>query len=963
MSPRLITQLVDDSPKILLIGDENSLKRKFSAFLNRQGLDVNTLPSLFNQEYQSIIQSKEFYKIIVIGSGEDLKKNLSYLKQNKNVLVINLVSSIEDNQYISSQSHLIIGHDIIPEGEKWSFFNFVTSKISQGIILDPQIKVFLLSEESFFNTIKNHLLSPQKQRLIVRGKQHNSDVVITEILRLLSLFKPDKKFIIKSEIVKSLNNQFSGFDEVATQPEALPSLLEESVRNLKIFELNHQTLKQEKKIFHDQELKEPELKPRKIEKKVVQEEVIENQPEIVNLLDQNEINTVSEIKPNLDLKEKPILNYLEPVYSQKKLNVDDQLNQIFKVKRVEEKVEKVKHIVKTTKQISKSTKKKKLLFVFGIVFTIIASTMLISAGFFWFTTQNLQKELTAVFLNFSSKDEYDTNYQKIENQANLLEKQIEFFEQIVPPEVFIDSRNIIEISHKISEYDQYEKEFNSDIEKLVSSFLGKDLLEDVLSAQKQSKTAQAYYETVTRLLSRLNDFKETLEDNDRKEKVEEFISYLDTQKINLRTYQQLSPVFDLLLGKDGKKTYAIVFQNNQELRPTGGFVQSIALITVDQGMLVDFQVYSSYELDKQLGGAVVPPDDIIRLLGENKWYLRDSNWDPDFTKSAQQMSWFIEQEVNKQIDGVIGINLFVLENILKEMGPLELDEYNEIITDKNIYERAEFHSEIKLVDSSEVEDYQTNLLKYLIRDLMIKGQENPTGLLSSLAKSIEEKQMTVYMKNQDLAQSFSLLGWSGELVKPQCPNQLSALECQVDALIINEANIGINKANYHTTRKDSHVIDIKEDQAKHTRVIKLDNTAFSNAWPKGGYKAYFRMYLPEDLLSLSIKIDGETIDENNYKIIKENNLNLVGILVETPIKTEKIVEINYVMPIEMPLPFSYVFFNQKQPGTDGILPEVIIKHDPDLSPTLIAPQAKVQGNSIIFSNLDEDHAFVGVSFE
>jgi hypothetical protein len=955
MSTRLITQLSDDLPKILLVGDENSLKRKVATFLIRQGLDVDTLPSFFKQEYQSIVQTKKFYKIIVIGSGEDLKENLSFLKNNKNVLVVNLVSTIEDNQYISSQSHLIVGQDVIPQGEKWPFFDFVTDKIDKGILLDPQIKVFLQSEDHFFNLIKNKLLYPQKQRLLIRGKQHNSENIINEISRLLSLFKPEKTFAIKRELKKSFEKSFSGFEELTNQVEALPSLLEESVRNLRIIPSSNDPQKQEKKTFHDQALTQPQIKPQKIVEEPVESE------KVVNLLDHNK--NLNRYNPIAEQRDLVVEKKGEDSPLPQKTNVDDQLNQIFKVKRVEEKVEKVKHIVKTTKKINKTTKKKKILFGIGIFFTLIASTILLSAGFFWFSVQNLERELTAVFLNFSSGSESEVEYEQIKSQANLLEKQISLFEQIVPPEVFIDSRNLIEISQKIVEYDNYEDEFDGDIEKLVSSFLGKDLLEDVLSGQKQSKTAQAYYETVTRLLSRLNDFKETIKENDRKEKVEEFIGYLEGQKVSLRTYQQLSPVFDLLIGKDGKKTYAIVFQNNQELRPTGGFVQAVGLVTVDQGMLVDSQVFSSYQLDKQLGGAVVPPDDIIKLLGENKWYLRDSNWDPDFTKSAQQISWFLEQETNEKIDGVIGMNLFVFENILKELGPLELDEYNEIITDKNIYERAEFHSEIKLVDSSEVEDYQTNLLRYLIRDVLNKGQENPAGLLSSLAKSIEEKQMTVYMKNSDLAQTFSLLGWSGELIKPQCPNQLSALNCQVDALIINEANIGINKANYHTSRDDTHVIDLKKDQAKHTRTIKLNNTAFSNAWPKGGYKAYFRMYLPKDLVSLSIKIDGVTIEENNYEITTENNLNLVGILVETPIKSEKTIEISYVMPIKIELPFSYVFFNQKQPGTDEVLPEVIIKHDPTLSPTLIAPQAEVQGNSIIFSNLDEDHAFVGVSFE
>ncbi|MDH5533621.1 MAG: DUF4012 domain-containing protein [Candidatus Pacebacteria bacterium] len=963
MSQRLVTQLSDESPRVLLVGEESSLKRKIESFLSRQGLELDSSLSLFKQEDLSKALSRNYYKIIVIGSGEDLKNNVLKLRQKKNVLVINLISSIDPDSYLSSHSNLIVGQDIIPQGStEWPFFKTITKNISKGLILDPQIDLYLQSENVFFNSIKREILSPQKRRVISRGKKHHSDIIIREIQRLLSLFNPSMDFEVKTDVKKSYKNSFAGFEELTGEIEALPSILEESVRNIKFDSHSHP--KEPKPIFHSRTLDRP------------QQIKTEVQPTIKPTFSQERVLTTPAREPKDDLvketfdipylKESPIV--IRPTSKQastqeKKENVDEKLGKIFKVKRVDKKVERVKEIVKETKKINKKTKKNKFLFGIGTIITVIAVSMLIFTGLFIFSTSRLEKELTNVFLKFSQDEAAEIDYSGVERSSDFLEKQISLYEQALPPELFIDSINLIEISQKIVEYDKYSKDFKSDTEDLVTSFLGKDLLEDILSSQKPAKTAQAYYETASRLLSRLHDFKDTQKEGDKQEKVSEFISYVESQKSSLLVYQQLSPVFDLLFGKDGKKTYAVVFQNNQELRPTGGFIQAVALLTVDQGMLVDSQVFSSYELDKNLGGSVVPPDEIIKLLGENKWYLRDSNWDPDFVNSSKQISWFLEQETNRKIDGVVGINLFVLENILKELGPLELDEYNEIITDKNIFERSEFHSEIKLVESSEVEDYQANLLKYLLRDMVIKGQDNPAGLLKSLSKSIKEKQMVVAMSDTQVSQPLTLLGWSGQLINPKCPNQLSALPCQVDSLIINEANIGINKANYHTTREDTHLIEIQETQAKHFREITLSNKAFSNAWPKGLYKAYFRLYLPLSIDSISITIDGEKISEDNYKIIKQENHQTIGLLIETPIKSDKKINIEYVVPIEFSLPYSYAFFNQKQPGTANILPQVIISHDSSLSPTLIAPQAEVKGSSIIFDKLGEDHAFIGVSFK
>lgn len=955
MSSRLVTQLVEDSPRVLLISPENSLKRRTEVFLSRQGLEVRSVPSLFKQEHLNVLNSKNFYKIIVIGQGEDLKENLSKLRSFTNVLVINLLSTFDHDQYISQHSHLIIGLDVIQNDEKSDLFSFITSKIDKGVLLDPGYEVYLQSEERFFNLAKNFLLSPQKQRIVLKGKGHSSQVILNEMFRLFNLFRPSNTFVVKQDFQKGLNHSFSGFDEVKGEIEAIPSLLEEFVRNLKVDKNDDY---QSRPDFHQRILQEPSRETTNHIEKPPADNQLLIEPEIVS----SKTNIEEKIVQPVQVVPR-VINQLPPLSTQEdEASVDEKLNQIFKVKRVEEKVEKVKNKVVQTKKIKKSTKKKKSLFAIGIIFTLIASGMLALAGFFWFSSISLEKELTRVFIDFSTSEE-EISYDLVKQKSDLVSKQINIYEQIVPPEVFIDSRNLIEISNKLVEYEQLGEEFSQDTINIVSSILGKDVIEDVLNSQKPAKTAQAYYETSTRLLSRLNDLKETVKENDRKEKITEFIAYVENQKKNLQTYQQLSPILDDLFGVNSKKTYGLVFQNNQELRPTGGFIQAVALITVDQGMIVDTQVFSSYELDKKLGGAVVPPDDIIRLLGENQWYLRDSNWNPDFAASGKQIAWFLEQETNKKIDGVIGINLFVLQNILKEIGPLDMEDYNEIITDKNIFERSEFHSEIKLVDSDEVEDYQANLLTSLLRNVITKGRDNSFGLLSALSKSLEEKQMTIYSAESDSARVFSALDWSGELITPECPTQLSALPCHVDSLVINEANIGINKANYHTSREDQHVIEIKENEVLHSRTITLENTAFSNAWPKGGYRAYFRMFLPQNITSLSINVDGVVVNESEYEIIEKKGYKQVGILIETPIKTEKDIRIDYVLPIEFAAPYSYVFFNQKQPGTDGVLPQVVVKHNPDLSPTLIAPQAEVNGDNIIFNSLPEDHTFVGISFE
>ena len=126
-----------------------------------------------------------------------------------------------------------------------------------------------------------------------------------------------------------------------------------------------------------------------------------------------------------------------------------------------------------------------------------------------------------------------------------------------------------------------------------------------------------------------------------------------------------------------------------ELRPTGGFIGSFGLITFDGGRLSDLTVNDVYTADGQLNGHVEPPLPIKNYLGEASWWLRDSNWDPDFPTSAKRAEWFLDKELGKKVDGVIATDLYPIKEILKVTGSVFLSDYNSTITSENLYETTQ----------------------------------------------------------------------------------------------------------------------------------------------------------------------------------------------------------------------------------------------------------------------------------
>ena len=106
----------------------------------------------------------------------------------------------------------------------------------------------------------------------------------------------------------------------------------------------------------------------------------------------------------------------------------------------------------------------------------------------------------------------------------------------------------------------------------------------------------------------------------------------------------------MLTGK-----YVVLLQNNYELRATGGFVGSYAVVDFKNG--INVYVKDIYDADGKLPGHVEPPYPIQEAFLQGWWKLRDSNWKVDYPSAAADINWFLEQGGEKNIDGIIAVNM------------------------------------------------------------------------------------------------------------------------------------------------------------------------------------------------------------------------------------------------------------------------------------------------------------------
>ena len=432
-------------------------------------------------------------------------------------------------------------------------------------------------------------------------------------------------------------------------------------------------------------------------------------------------------------------------------------------------------------------------------------------------------------------------------------------------------------------------------------------------------------------------------------------------------------IIDLMPGflgvESGEKKYLILFQNESELRATGGFIGSYGLLTFDEGELKNLEIKDIYEADGQLPGHVEPPIEIKNHLGEAKWYMRDANWKADFTQTATDIQWFYDKETNSQVDGVIGIDLAVAESILEVTGEIYVPDFGEKITKDNLYEQAEFYAEKKFFPgSNQKASFLGGLGKQMFETIKGLNITKKAELMSKTIDLLESNELQLAINEVKFDNKMSELGWNGKIYKGKCGTE----NCLMDYFYLVESNLGVNKANYFLRRNMEQSVDISNGSLSRLVKITYENTAKNSNWPGGDYKNYVRIYLPKDVnMSQIVVMDG--MDTTIRKVYKNSELRVreidgkkeVGFLMTVPVSKKRIVEIIYSSSLDLSgkNKFSYINYIQRQPGSGETGLVNLVSFPEGWQPTQVQPAASLVGGKLLFNQKLDKDIRMGVELE
>ncbi len=312
---------------------------------------------------------------------------------------------------------------------------------------------------------------------------------------------------------------------------------------------------------------------------------------------------------------------------------------------------------------------------------------------------------------------------------------------------------------------------------------------------------------------------------------------LNQATLAVRELRSVSEALVKFLGDGEFRNYLLVFQNDSELRPSGGFMGSVAEVRIVDGELQSVYVPEGgpYDLKSQLTQRVQSPEP-MHLINP-LWQFQDANWFADFYKSAEKINWFWSKSGQPTVDGIVAVNASFMEDVLRVIGPIEMPEYGKVIDADNFYTETQKSVELEY-------DKKENKPKKFIGDMFNKllvkvkdmSKEEWLRLAAAASEGLNTKDIQVAMfrpEEQEFVQQF---GWGGTFK-----------ETDGDFLAIVEANIAGQKTDRVVQESVLHEVNIAEDGT-------IENKVHLNRVHKGvknelfyGVRnvSYIRFYLPK----------------------------------------------------------------------------------------------------------------------
>ena len=390
-----------------------------------------------------------------------------------------------------------------------------------------------------------------------------------------------------------------------------------------------------------------------------------------------------------------------------------------------------------------------------------------------------------------------------------------------------------------------------------NAFQAKDIkpaLPDILKLLEKNKYKFAVAEES---LSRAKEVRPSIDKQESLEDKKNIFAKVDPYMPLLEDGLDIAAILPKLLGAtvDGPQTYLLLFQNEDELRATGGFITAVGSITIENGRVLSLIVENSPDVDNLELPYNLLPWQMVEYMNGGLWLLRDVNWSPDFPVVAEYAEHLYSYSRSQKVDGVIAIDQEAIRMIVESTGPLEVN--GQEVTANNVIEfmRSE-KTRYGEINPASYKDFIPVLASAIITRVQDGSIESSwEALIKTIINGLNEKHILIQVDDPVLSNLLASRKWDGAL-----------LQGNGDFLMVVDSNLGYNKVNAVVERQLVYTVDVSNlasprsellvfHENRSTKDIEcvqrqyLDGKDYDNLIDQC-YWNYFRVYTQEDTLLL-----------------------------------------------------------------------------------------------------------------
>lgn len=269
-------------------------------------------------------------------------------------------------------------------------------------------------------------------------------------------------------------------------------------------------------------------------------------------------------------------------------------------------------------------------------------------------------------------------------------------------------------------------------------------------------------------------------------------------------------VLQVGLGADRPARYLLLFQNPAELRPSGGFPGTIAIVTIERGQLTAYEFMDvrdlTYDYIDQRESSRPQPWPIQQYFPQDGFLLHDATWFADFPKSgAEVMSMYAETDW-PPIDGVVAVEPDAISRMLDVTGPVTvtIDNEERHVTAENFYDEIERQRRRRRagVDIETTHKEAVGVIgEAILERLKMADRQALTRIVEELTAAADQRDLQAYAANPELQATMERRHWTGSLI----PNP------ELPTLAVTFANVAVNKASLEVQPRMALLLDEAEN--------------------------------------------------------------------------------------------------------------------------------------------------------